>query len=361
MLREERQDRTVRQDVTLEMALVDRVIEEERRFKPADVSAVVGQQLFARDEFDPAVPVQIRQGHRMKRGKLRLDPVLGEGALPVADLLFVPRQAVLMGRADDDVGKTIAVRVGHDDRMARPAARERVVGVPDPFAFRRLRRSFEPAGRRDHVVAAVSVDVPDAAAVTDADMFRPQLVLLEPRRVVDVLHPDQAPAGSPCVVVDQQVLVALARQVPDHQPLEPRGFEDRVRFPFGAERPRVLIPVDALFEHPAGTDHVHAAVVVDVHRAFVVVVDVRSVRRRPGAIVGVLRPVRRDVVVPTRRDVQLPVAVDIQHRRALGERPEPVRMIGRIMHGPVDLDRHEDKLARPRRHRRRQHQGDQDT
>ena len=99
-----------------------------------------------------------------------------------------------------------------------------------------------------------------------------------------------------------------------------------------------------LHEHPAGTDDVRPAVAVDVHREFAVVVGFRAVGLRPVAKVGVFFPVRRFVPIASGGDVQVSVAVEVGHGATLGERPEPIGMLLRIMHRPVDLHRQEELL-----------------
>ena len=59
VLREIWQEMAVRQYVALEMALVHRVIEQERRLERADISAVMREQLFAGNQFRSTVTVQI--------------------------------------------------------------------------------------------------------------------------------------------------------------------------------------------------------------------------------------------------------------------------------------------------------------
>src|ERR1019366_2795346 len=240
----------------------------------------------------------------------------------------------------------IAIYIRDEDWQARPAApafgravgSEVVIGVPDPRLFGRTRRRLEPAARRNHIVAAVAVDIADAATVAHPDVLRPERVLAEPRSLVDVLEPDQAPAGLPGEVVHQHVLAVMASQVPGHRAFDAVGLNQRVRLPFHPGLTRVFVPPDALTKHPARADDVHSAVVIDVERGFVVVVHVRTVRLRAIAIIRMLGPVWREVVIPPGRNVQFAVAVNVQDGGALRERTEPVSVPRRIVHGAVDLD-----------------------
>ena len=87
---EVRLDMTIGQNVTFEMTLVDFVVEDEDRLERTDISAIMGQQLFAGDEFRLTVAIQIRQRHGVEGGVLGFDPVLHEAAFAVDDFLLEP-------------------------------------------------------------------------------------------------------------------------------------------------------------------------------------------------------------------------------------------------------------------------------
>ena len=159
-------------------------------------------------------------------------------------------------------------------------------------------------------------------------------------------------------MVAQDVVVAVAVDVPVDHTLHVQGVMNPRGFPYGVLVAGVLVPKGALHEHPPGADNVHLAVEVHVHRELAVVIGLGAVGLGAVAEVGVLDPVRRFVPVAAGGNVQVAVTVHVQHRRALAERPKPVAVMGRIVHRPVHLHRHEDHLARLHRKRRDQHQRD---
>src|SRR5580658_2576135 len=180
--------------------------------------------------------------------------------------------------------------------------------------------------------------------MADADAFRPQDVLLEPGGVVEVLHPDQTAAGPLGVVVYQQVLIAVTGKISDHHALQPVRGKNRVRIPLHAGFARVLIPIDALFQHPTGTDHIHAAITVDVHRGLVIIIYIRPIGLRAVAIVRVLSPFWRQIVIPAGGDVEFAIAVNIKHGSRFRKRPEPVSVLGWVVYRAIDLHRDEYQL-----------------
>src|SRR5437899_352632 len=103
--------------------------------------------------------------------------------------------------------------------------------MPDPRVLRRIWRGLEPAAGGDDVIAPIAVDITDPAAVAHADVFRPQHVLLKPRRLVDMLEPDEAAAWLSREVVHQHILFAVAGEIADHHPFNTVGLEQRVRIP----------------------------------------------------------------------------------------------------------------------------------
>ena len=65
---------------------------------------MVGEEPLAGHQVGLAVAVEVAQGHRVELAEVGLDPVGLEGPLAGGvHLLLEPGQAVVVGRADDDV------------------------------------------------------------------------------------------------------------------------------------------------------------------------------------------------------------------------------------------------------------------
>src|SRR5690348_1487385 len=160
-----------------------------------------------------------------------------------------------------------------------------------------MRRRFEPTSRGHDIVPAVAVQIADAVAMTDSNPFRSQLMFLEPWRLVQMLHPNEAAARFLRKIIDEQVLVAVSGQIADDHSFQTVCRNNSVRFPFGAEPARIFVPPNPLPPHPSGTDHIWTAISVYVQSAFVVVIHIRPVCFGAVPVVGVFLPTRGNIEV----------------------------------------------------------------